>query len=293
MCMNGLFIQNTEILSCRSATCIIAVLSASLTTVATLRTGTKHLFYNSIERAAMTTLDPQKVPVVCITLCFAVVAHDVYYPLQVTRHRMFCDISCASLPCSCHGLLGYNCLFANGATVIKTGQLAKAMGVDRMATGQILGRLARREHIFSAHWTVIFVFILETPMSLKHIHRNAHTTFGAMPKVLLTTDTAEATLVAMKRFFGLAHPKIAFMAVILSKLNLAIDALIRGRLSRATAFADNFTNQETIHGRMSWWTRLVVTNTTPNNSTTTRSNYVAIPFIVIALDLLLLWHDGS
>lgn len=234
----------------------------------------------------MTALNPQKVPVACVALRFAVVAHDVYYPLQVTRHRVFRDVSRASLPCGRHRLLGHDGLFTNRAAVIETGQLAKAMGVNGVATGQILGRLARREHVFSAYGTVVFVLVLETPMGVKNIYRNTHTTFRAMSKVFLTTDSAEATLVAMKRFFGLAHPEITFITVILSKRNLAIDALVRCRLSRSTEFTNDFSNHETIHGRMSGLTRLVVTNATPDNSAATRSNYITMPFVVIALDLL-------
>ena len=75
----------------------------------------------------------------------------------------------------------------------------------RVTAGQILGRLARGKHVFSTDWTIVFVLILETTMGFKHIDRNAHTAFGAMPKVFLTSDSAKATLFAMEGFFGLRN----------------------------------------------------------------------------------------
>ena len=63
-------------------------------------------------------------------------------------------------------------------------------------------------------------------MGIKNVYRNAHTAFRAMPKIRLTTNSTEATLVAMKRIFGLAHPEIAPVAMVLPKHVFAADALI-------------------------------------------------------------------
>ena len=181
-------------------------LSTVLTIVATLRPRTNDLFDNGVERATVLALDSQKVPLSVVALGFAVVAHNIHYPLQVTGHWMFGNISSSGLPCCRHGLLRDNGLFANGTAIIKASQLAKTVSMYSVTAGQILGRLARGKHIFSADRTIVFVFILETTMCFKHIDGNAHTTFGAMSKIFSASNSAKATLFAMEGFFGLTHP---------------------------------------------------------------------------------------
>lgn len=176
---------------------------ASLPIVTTLRPRAEHLFDHRIEGATVTALDPQKVPVLSVAFRFAIVAHNVHYPLQVAGHRVLGNVSRAGLPRSGHRLLRDHRLFANGAAVVKAGQFAKAVCVDGVAAGQILGRLARGKHVLSAYRAVIFVLIFETPVGVENVDRNAHAAFGAMPKVFLATNSAEATLVAMKWLFGL------------------------------------------------------------------------------------------
>jgi len=181
---------------------------------------------------------------------------------------------------------------ANGTTVIETGKLSEAVGMDRMAAWQILWRLTRRKHVFSADGTVVFILVLEAPMGFENINRNTHTTFRAMTEVFLATDSAEAALVTMERFFGLAHPQITLDTMIFPELNFAIDTLIRCHLPRATEFTNNFSNQEAIHGRVSRRTSFVVTNPAPNHSSAAGRNDIAVPVVVAALCFLLLRQDG-
>lgn len=241
----------------------------------------------------MSALDPQKVPISCMTLRFAIVAHNVYHSLQIGGHGMLRNVSRPGLPGRRHGLLRDDRLFANGTTVIETSKFAKAVGVNRMPTGQILGRLSRRKHVFAAYRTIVLVLVLETPVGFKDIDRNTHTTFRAMSEIFLASNSAKATLVAMKGFFGLTHPQIALGAVIFPEYDLAIDTLIRGHLPCPTKFTDHLSDHESIHWRVPGWTRLVVTDPASDNSSTTRGNNVAIPLVVRAFDVLLLGQDRS
>mmetsp|Transcript_23143 Transcript_23143/g.54724 ORF Transcript_23143/g.54724 Transcript_23143/m.54724 type:complete len:253 (-) Transcript_23143:686-1444(-) len=210
--------------SCRSTW--VFVLTICLTVFPSWRPRTEYLFYNSIKRVTVTTLDPQKVPLLCETLSLTIIAHYVNHSLQVTRHRMFGNISSASLPCCSHRLLRNDGLLTYGTSIIETSQLPKAMRMNRMTTWQILGRLAGGEHIFSTDWAVVFVLVFETPVGFEDVDRNTHAALRAVSEVLLSSNSTKATLVTVKRLFGLTHPKIAFATMILSKDNFTVDALI-------------------------------------------------------------------
>lgn len=165
-------------------------------------------------------------PVPSVALGLTIVAHNIDDPLQVGRHGMFRNVSRPGLPGCRHGLLGNDCLFANGAAIIKSSQFAEAVGMNGVAAGQVLRRLARGEHIFSTDGTVVLVLVLEALVGVKDADRDAHAALIAMPKGLSTTHAAESTFVAMKGFLGHGHPQVAQMAVILGKHHLAVDALI-------------------------------------------------------------------
>jgi hypothetical protein len=139
-------------------------------------------------------------PVASVTLGLAVVTHNVYHSLKISRHGMLGDISGACFPSSRHGLLGYDRLFANGASIIKAGKFAEAMRMNRMTTRQILGRLAGREHIFSADRAIVLVFVLEALVSIKDTDGYAHAAFVAVPEGIDASNAAKATLHAVKRF---------------------------------------------------------------------------------------------
>jgi len=200
------FSEATETTLSGSASARRFVWCASLAIAGTLGSRAEHLFDHRVEGAAVTALDPQKVPVSGVAFRFAIVAHNVHYPLQVRGHRVLGNVSGAGLPRSGHRLLRDDRLFANGAAVVETGQFAKAVCVDGVAAGQVLGRLAGGKHVLSADRAVVFVLIFETPVGFENVDRNAHAAFRAVPKVLLTTHSAETTLVAMEWLFGLTHP---------------------------------------------------------------------------------------
>ncbi len=178
-------------------------LRVSLIAIAAGSSRTDNLFDYRVEGAAVSALDPQKVPILCMALSFAIVAHNVDHALQIGGHGMLRNVSRPGLPGGRHGLLRNNRLFANGAAVVETCEFAKAVGVNRMSTGQILGRLSRGKHVFAAHRTIVLVLVLITSVAFKDIDRNTHTTFRAVSEIFLASNSAKATLVTMKGFFGL------------------------------------------------------------------------------------------
>lgn len=116
---------------------------------------TNDLLHDGVETGTVGTLDAQKVPVAILTACLAVVAHDVDHTGQIGGHWLHLDVPGAGGPSSRHGLLTDDGLLADGAAVVKSGQLAEAVGVDGVAAGQILGRLAGGEHILAADGTIV------------------------------------------------------------------------------------------------------------------------------------------
>jgi hypothetical protein len=103
----------------------------------------------------MGTLDAQKVPVAILTARLAIVAHYVDHTGQIGGHGLHLDVPGAGGPRGRHGLLTDDGLLADGAAVVETGQLAEAVGVDGVAAGQILRRLAGGEHILAANRTIV------------------------------------------------------------------------------------------------------------------------------------------
>lgn len=77
------------------------------------------------------------------------------------------------------------------------------MGVDGVAAGEILGRLSRRKHIFTADGTIVFVLVLEALVCIEDTDRDAHTAFIAMAESFYASHTAETTAVTMKGFLAL------------------------------------------------------------------------------------------
>lgn len=116
---------------------------------------------------------------------------------------MLGNITSSCFPGRCHGLLTHNCLLANGATVVEACELAKAVCVNGVSTGQILRRLATAKHVFATNGTVVLVLVLEALVRLKDRDGYAHATLVAVAKSFHSTHTAETTLYTMEGFFGL------------------------------------------------------------------------------------------
>lgn len=187
---------------------------------------TQYLLHNCIEGVARWTLYSKKVPVSRMRLGFTIIAHNVHHSLQVWWHGLLGNIPCPRLPGGCHGLLRHDRLLANWTTIIKAGQLTEAMGMNRVATRQILRRLTRGKHVFAADWTIVLVLVLEAIVRVEDVNRNAHAALATMSERLNTADAAKATFVAVKRFLGARHPEVANTAMVFSKHGIAVDAQV-------------------------------------------------------------------
>ena len=167
------------------------------------RSRTQDLFDHRIERAALRALNAKEMPLQTSTFHFTVIAHDIHDALQVRGHGVFGNIAGPCFPGRGHALLTDDGFLTNGTAIIKTSEFTKAMRVNGMTARQVLGRLTRGEHIFSADGTIVFVFVFEALMRLKDGDGNAHAAFIAVSKGFYSTDPTKSTLYTMKRLFGL------------------------------------------------------------------------------------------
>lgn len=124
-----------------------------------------------------------------------IITHDVHSTLQVIWHRLQFNISRPCLPSCCHWILTNYSLLTNWASIIETSEVSKAVRMNTVAARQILWTLSRTKHIFTTHWTIIFVLILHTIMCIVHRNTYAHRARGTVFVVLLPTDAAETTLI--------------------------------------------------------------------------------------------------
>ena len=93
---------------------------------------TDHLFDDGIERTATGALNAQKVPLPVRRFGFAIVAHDIHHTLQIGGHGVFRNVSGPRLPGRRHALLTDDGLFANGAAIVKSGEFAEAVCMNRV-----------------------------------------------------------------------------------------------------------------------------------------------------------------
>lgn len=167
-----------------------------------IRSHRQDLFHDRVKGRTARTLNAQKVPLTSGRFGLTIVAHNIDNPLQVGRHGMFGNIPGPGLPGRRHGLLTDHRLFANRTTVIKAGQFAEAVGVNRVTTGKVLRRLATAKHVLAADGTVVLVLVFEALVRLEYRDRNAHAAFVAVTKGFHTADTAETALNAVKGLLG-------------------------------------------------------------------------------------------
>jgi hypothetical protein len=95
-----------------------------------------------------------------------------------------------------------------------------------MATRHFVRGASGAEKVFLTNWTVGHVFSRLAVVILEEQSVDAHPTVVAVPEAFATSHTAETAVSTMIWILILRHPKIANVAVVFSKLNLTVDAII-------------------------------------------------------------------
>ena len=118
---------------------------------------------------------------------------------------MFCYIAGPGFPCGGHGLLTDHRFLANRTAVVEASQLPEAVRMNGVSTRQVLRRLPRGKHIFSAYRAVVFVLVFQALVRFKDSDGNAHATLIAVAKRLHPSHTTETALIAVKGFLTLGN----------------------------------------------------------------------------------------
>ena len=155
--------------------------------------------------------------------------------MEYTLFYSFIIMILRSFSCIC------NCIFCTHS-IIKGSQPPKTMCMNSMSTGQIQTCMSGGMHILSTNRTTILKLILQTNMVIIGIGINTHGTIIAMDEVFTSSDTTNTTFVTMEWLLGGVHPQIAYIAVIFSEFDVAVDTFVGTFLSCVAFFADDFSD---------------------------------------------------
>jgi acetone carboxylase gamma subunit len=103
------------------------------------------------------------------------------------------------------------------------------MPVNVMPTRHFMTGTSTREKVFVAYRTVGRIFACFTVVVIDKVHINTHSTSESMLEIIPASHSTKSTGRAMIRFFICLHPEIANIAMVLSKLYVAINTIVRFR----------------------------------------------------------------
>jgi hypothetical protein len=174
----------------------------------------------------MMTLDSEKVPGSSIVTAFAIVAHNVHNSTKLRWYRLHRYATRHCIPRWHHSFFGLGRLLTNRASTIVGRQLSKALPVNGMSTRHFVRGTATGKQILLAYGTVGLVLARLAIVTAVQGLINAHSTVVTVLKVIASTDTAKATVLAMIRVLVIRHPKIANVAVISAKLDSTANTIV-------------------------------------------------------------------
>jgi hypothetical protein len=129
------------------------------------------------------------------------------------------------------------------------GELAETLPVNGVATGHFVGGSPTAEQVFLTDGAVAPVLARLAIVILVQGHVDAHATLVAVLEIVPTTDAAKTTVMTMVGLFVGTHPKVANVAMILTKPDVTIDTVIGFAALSCIAFAaDDFTDSEPVNG---------------------------------------------
>jgi hypothetical protein len=123
----------------------------------------------------------------------------------------------------------------------------KLTPMNCMATGHLMTSHPTREQILLTHRTTAHILPRLAIVIVKQQCINAHPAIFAVSKVLPPAHATKPTFFAMVGKLVRSHPQVANVAVIRSKLNVAIDTIVGfARLSRVALSTNDFGNGKSI-----------------------------------------------
>ena len=121
--------------------------------------GGDHPLHDGVEARARRALDAKEVPIHTSAPRPAIVAEHVDHPRQVGGHGLHGYVARPRVPRRPHGLAAQYRLLAYRAPPVESGEVAEAVDVDGVPAREVLGGLARGEHVLAAHRAVVLVLV--------------------------------------------------------------------------------------------------------------------------------------
>ena len=157
---------------------------------------------------------------------FAVVAKNVDHAGHVRRHRLQRNAQGNRGPRRRHlfGRLGR--FLAHGTPRVVRREFLEAVPVDRVPARHFVRGKSAAEQVFLTDRAVAHVLARLAVVIVKQKCVNAHAAVVAVFEVFATADAAKAAVFAMVGRLLVGHPQVANVAVVLTKLYAAIDAVV-------------------------------------------------------------------
>jgi hypothetical protein len=157
---------------------------------------------------------------------FAIIARYVHYPGQIRRNRLEGHSRRHGIPRGHHPLPCLGSLLADGTSGVVGRQLSEAVPMYGVAAGHLMGGAPRTEQEFLTHWAVRLVLAALAVVIEVQALVDAHATIVTVPKVLRPAHATESAVTAVVRLLVVRHPQVTDVAVVLSKLDSAVDTIV-------------------------------------------------------------------
>ena len=176
-----------------------------------------------------------------------IVANNAHHLRKIRRNWLQRNRHSHGAPRGSHPFCSLDRLFAHGTPTVKSGEFAEAVPMNRVSTRHFMTGTSAGEQILLTDRTIAHVFANLARMFPEQRGIDAHATIVTMTKVVTATDATESTVVAVVGFFHILHPQVAYIAVVISELNVAVNTLVGlARLTRVAFSTDGFRNGKAI-----------------------------------------------
>jgi hypothetical protein len=180
----------------------------------------------SVERRAITALNPKKVPSARIIRLFTVVAGNIYHPSQLRRHLLQCHARRHRIPSWHHALFSFRGFLTNRASGVMGRKLSEALPVNGVAARHLMRGTPRTKEKLLANWAVGFVFSTLAVVIGIQAFVDAHATIVTMLEILCTTNTAKPAIRTVIWLFVVCHPQVTYVAMVVTKQNPAVHTVV-------------------------------------------------------------------
>ena len=157
---------------------------------------------------------------------FAVIAENVHDPRQIRRDWLKGNPHGNGIPRDGHLFRCFGRFLTHRTAGIVRGEFLKTVPMNGVSAGHFVRGQAAAEQVFPTNGTVGHVFATLTIVIVQEERVNAHAAVVAVAKVFPTPDATETTIRTVVRRFLVGHPEVANVAVVFTKLDTALDAMI-------------------------------------------------------------------